>query len=101
MWYLLHMLGAISFFTLLPLKLVLSRYKSVFIFIFKLITGELFLAVGSTVPSLCPTSHPKPVLLYNTSSVSASQGLCYHTKPFSLYTVLVPHKLEVQLISHR
>lgn len=70
------MLGDISFFTLLPLKLVVSSYWSVFIF--KLITGELFPAVGSLVPSLCPTSHPKPVhhilCLHKASAITP--GLC-------------------------
>lgn len=50
----LHMLGAISFFTLFPLIVVLSGCRSViFLFVFKLSTGELFPALGLAVSQLC------------------------------------------------
>lgn len=72
----LHLLGAVSFFTLLHLIMVLSSCWSVFFFLFafKLTTGELFLAWGLCCPACTPPHHILPL---------TSQGCSCHTSPSS------------------
>lgn len=86
-------LNIISLFSLLPLKLVLSM------------SAFLQLTVVSWEASsfsLCPiSSYPTPALLYITSCISTSQGLCYHSRPVFLHITswcygclhLIPHRI--------